>query len=141
MQHLLVMQATVYRRRTADPSDPDMDRFGQPYKTTRLRQPSRTEMPIGTYQCRMNAPGGGEQMQERSHDVVQQTSTVYFDRGADVREQDVLTVTSGGITIVDRAEVTLVKHVFDGTGTLHHLEVSVSVQRQSTGVTWEEASS
>jgi hypothetical protein len=141
IEDMLVMTATVYRRRPASIGEPDVDRFGQAYRTSRLRQPTRDEEPLATYPCRANKPSGGEQMQERSHDVVQDQTVVYFMPEADVREQDVLDVTAGGRTILEQAEITHVGLVFDGTNTLHHLEVKVSSQRPSTGLTREEATS
>lgn len=137
--NLLIMEAVVYRRQAAEAGEPDTDRFGQPYKVNRLRQPSRDEEEIARYPCRATAPSGGEQMQERYHDVVQENRTLYFENDADVRESDVVSVIDpAGATIVERAEVILVKRIYDGVG-FHHLEVACRTQRPSSGITRIEA--
>lgn len=133
---LLVHTAVVYRRTGS------VDRFGQP---------TRDEALSHSLPCRLSRPSGGEVMQERSHDVVNVTHKLFLDAGADLREDDVVTVVMAGQTEVDpsddvsgfdpdswdtaveRAEVKLVSPVWDGVQE-HHREVQLTTQRQSGAV-------
>lgn len=119
---LLIQKADVYRRQTDEHGNPKTDRFGQP---------TRDEQYSHSLPCRVTSARGGERMQERSRDVIETTHTLYLEAGADIREDDVVEVKGPeGGTVVQKAQITLVRPVYDGVRE-HHREVSLSVQRQS----------
>lgn len=137
--HLLIHTAVVYRRQ----------QVGGGYKTDRFGQPTRDEQPSHVLACRLTAAKGGEQFTDRMHDVVQATHTLFLEQGADLSEQDVVTVLPARLadvqplfeedpskpeedfeSIVDRAEVLLARAPFDGVGE-HHREAKLTTQRQS----------
>lgn len=119
---LLIHTATVYRRRTGSGGQQTKDPFGQP---------TRDEEESHQLACRASRASGGERMQERSHDVVQSNYKLFLDAGADLREDDVVTITDpAGVIIADRAEVTAMDPVYDGEME-HHREAKITVQRQT----------
>ena len=102
---------------------------GGEQKLDRFRQPTRDEEPIASFPCRITSATGGEVMQERSRDVISANHEIFADRGADVREDDVVTVLGeGGVPIIERAQVTLVRRPYDGVQE-HHVEIKVNTQR------------
>lgn len=137
---LLNMTCTIYRRSPSAVGDPDRDRFGQPYKVDRFRQPEAQDDVVASgVKCRIRMPSGGEVMAERSHDVVSANTTLYLESAVDIREQDAVTVWGpDGRQLTERAEVKMVKPVY-GFAPLHHLEVSLTEQREASGITREEA--
>lgn len=113
---LLIHTAVVYRRTG------DTNPFGQP---------ERNEVEHHREPCRFDKPSGGKRYEERSHDVVQVKGTLFLDLGADIREDDVVTVLgAAGEEKVSRALVDEIESVDDGVG-IHHFEATLSSQRQS----------
>ena len=141
---LLNQIAHVYRRPLEDAPEDELeertDRFGQRQVEDRFGQPVQASVLVGSYPCRSNRPSGGETMQERAHDVAEITQRVYFNADADLREDDEITIVSRyGRRVVTMANVKLVKHVEDGQGVLHHIEVDITSQRPSGGLSETEA--
>lgn len=96
------------------------DRFGQ-------AQP--TEEPLYDYPCRLTRASGGETSNERSVELYEVTHGLALKAGADVREDDIITVRDrGGNVLVEDARVKLKKVVYDGTS-IHHIECTLSSQR------------
>lgn len=136
---LLIHTAVVYRRQEVG-GEQKKDPFGQP---------TRDELPSHRVACRVTAASGGERNGERMRDVVETRHRLFLDRGADIREDDVVTVLDAGIkevdraaeadrdgyvdefhNIVTRAEVHLARRAVDGIGE-HHREATLVTQRQS----------
>ena len=136
---LLLHTVIVFRRQVE----------GESYKKDRLGQPSRDEKESHLLECRITNARGGETINDRSHDLVQVTHKLFLNEGADVNEQDVVTVLDAGIgdveaaqeadpegfaaefhNIVERAEVLLAMRANDGTGE-HHREFKLAAQSQS----------
>jgi hypothetical protein len=136
---LLVHTAVVFRRQSGLPGDVKRDRLGQP---------SRDEQELARYPCRVTNARGGRQFGERMQDVFTTTHELFLERGADIREDDVVTVLAApmgsaelGVTrvIVERATVQLVRPVVDGVGD-HHTEVQLSSQRGVADDSWKGSS-
>jgi hypothetical protein len=136
---LLIHTAIVYRRQEV----------GGTYKKDRFGQPTRDEAANHLLACRCTAARGGEIFTDRMHDVAQATHSLFLEPGADLSEEDVVTVvaspiddvetpfeedpatvTEGLHEIVTRAEVLLARVCYDGTGE-HHREARISTERQS----------
>lgn len=118
---LLIHTAVVYRRQEIDGKQ----------KTNELGQPTRDEPEHHRLPVRFDTPKGGKRMEERSHDVVEVRGTLYLDQGADLREDDVVSVLgSGGEEKIVKALVDEVEGVDDGVGE-HHREATLISQRQS----------
>lgn len=127
---LLIQTAVVYRRRQVNGAD-KKDRFGQP---------TQDEQPIHLLACRYSTPSGSTQMAERSRDVIMDRGKLFLDAGADLKEDDVVTVIGYPVTEVDiddlptdrvieeRAQVDFAADVYDGVGP-HHREVKLVSQR------------
>lgn len=140
-----VHTATVYRRALEDAPVDELaqrtDRFGQRQVEDRFGQPLGASQAVATFPCRISRPTGGETFEERSHDVAQDQRTLYTDvPDPDLREDDEVTVHDmRGRVLVAKAHVKLVKPVYDGTGSLHHIEVKLTTQRPSGGLVTDEA--
>jgi len=136
---LLTETAIVYRRQQVEGS----------YKVDRFGQPTRDEEPHHILACRITAARGGEQFTDRTHDVVEATHRLFLDKGADLSEQDVVTVVDATVDevqgpfeedpstaaegfneIVSRARVLLAKRAHDGSSE-HHREAKLAVQRET----------
>lgn len=101
------------------------DRFGQP------AEPRSADTPLATYAGRLTVATGGERFAERSHDVVVTTHTLFLEVGADVREDDKITVLDEyGRTLIAMANPTLVSRPRDSAGE-HHVEVKITEVRGS----------
>lgn len=120
---LLIHTATVLRRREGPPGQQEKDAFGQP---------KRTEQPVHELACRCSRASGGERNSDRSRDVIVANYKLFLDAGADLREDDVVTVTDtrSGRVICERAEVDFCAPVFDGDSE-HHIEAKIITQRQA----------
>lgn len=114
--NLLIHELRVYRR-SGNP-----DRFGQP---------AQDHSEWTRYRCRSTNAQGGEQNDERSHDVVLTNHTVFVERGADVRESDLVSVFDrDGQEVVPAGQVLLKRPVYDGVGS-HHIELVIRCQRNA----------
>lgn len=130
---LLIHTAIVYRRQREEAPDTEIeehvDPFGQRQKVDPFGQPTRDEEESHRLPCRFSTPRGGKVMGERSRDVVEVRGSLFLDLGADLREDDVVTVIGPtGATVVDRALVHEMELVHDGI-TEHHREATLVTQR------------
>lgn len=129
---LLIETAVVYRRVQAFGKD-KLDRFGQP--DTEVKESHRLP-------CRVTAPQGGRTAEERSTDVVDVADELFLEAGADILEDDVVTVLAAPLEtadpetskhIITKAVVKIVRPLMDGIGE-HHIEAQLSSQRPATSV-------
>jgi len=116
---LLPHVATVMRRRTVN-GEQTLDRFGQP---------TRNEEAYDTYRCRVTTGSGGEQLGERTRDVAVTTHKVFFQLGANIREDDIISISGheGNLLIKD-AIITRITEPY-GMRHRHHVEVEIQTQR------------
>lgn len=118
---LLIHTATVLRRREGPPGEQQKDPFGQP----------KSGAPAHSVPCRCSRGSGSERNSDRSRDVIVVNYKLFLDAGADVREDDTVTVVDQtGEVICENAEVDFVDRVYDGEDE-HHREAKVVVQRQA----------
>lgn len=119
---LLIHTATVLRRREGPPGEQQKDPFGQP---------TRNPDPDHALPCRCSRGSGSERNNDRSRDVIVVNYKLFLDAGADLREDDTVTVVDadGGV-ICEGAEVDFVDSVYDGDSE-HHREAKLIVQRQA----------
>lgn len=90
---LLPHTAVVYRRQ----------QVGGSYKKDRFGQPTRDELFSHLLECRATAAKGQETYTDRTHDVVEATHTLFFPKGSDISEQDVVTVLDAEVGDVEAA--------------------------------------
>lgn len=137
---LLIQTAVVYRRPQTNGEDVK-DRFGQPV-------PATTGDEYVTLPCRVTAARGGRQFGERATDVIETTHELFLEAGADIVEDDVVTVLAAPVSeadleasarIVEQAVVKLRRPVMDGIGE-HHVEVELTTQRPATSAAEPEVS-
>lgn len=119
---LLIHTVTVLRRREGPVGEQQKDPFGQPTKN---------EAPVHELMGRCSRASGGERNSDRSRDVIVANYKLFLDAGADLREDDVVTVTDpAGNIICEKAEVDFCTPVYDGEEE-HHREAKLVTQRQA----------
>ena len=108
------------------------DRFGRPKRT----ENDWDTVKIATEKCRVSGGRGGETFPSdtTSMDVVDADYEVFFQPDVDIREDDTLVIRDpAGLTIIEKANVTLVRPRHDMPAGRHHVEVLIKVVRGNEG--------